>query len=252
MKKYPNKTALMMDDETITFTEANRFSSQVASYFRTKGFQKGDAIALLMETKIEYPFFWVGLSKIGVTTALINYNLRQDPLVHSIVSAKCKAIIVSAELVGALKDIRNHPEIQKLTVYQFNSGKDKAAELLAGHVNLKTELDSVSMLTDFKDNSFSPKDKLVYIYTSGTTGLPKAAVITHVRYMFMSMGVYYMHAINEDDVIYNPLPLYHTAGGMVGVGIVLLRGVSMALRKKFSATNFWADCIKYNCTVSNI
>lgn len=38
------------------------------------------------------------------------------------------------------------------------------------------------------------------------------------------------------------------AGGMVGVGIVLLYGVSMALRKKFSASNFWTDCIKYNCT----
>lgn len=35
---------------------------------------------------------------------------------------------------------------------------------------------------------------------------------------------------------------------MLGVGIVLLFGVSMALRKKFSASNFWSDCIKYNCT----
>lgn len=202
-----------------------------------------------METKIEYPFFWVGLSKIGVTTALINYNLRQEPLIHSIRSANCKAIIVSSELATALTSIRDNPDIKSLPIYQYDSTKE-TRDLVSGAINLKTELDSVSISTNFVDKTFSPKDKLVYIYTSGTTGLPKAAVITHVRYMFMSMGVYYMHAINEDDIIYNPLPLYHTAGGMVGVGIVLLKGVSMALRKKFSATNFWADCIKYNCTVS--
>lgn len=28
----------------------------------------------------------------------------------------------------------------------------------------------------------TPRDKLIYIYTSGTTGMPKAAVITNLRY----------------------------------------------------------------------
>lgn len=66
----------------------------------------------------------------------------------------------------------------------------------------------------------------------------------------MCMGASEMLAMREDDVIYNPLPIYHTAGGMLGVGNVLLRGTTMALRKKFSASNFWADCIKYNCSVA--
>jgi len=248
-KTYPNKTALMMDDDKITFSEANKFSNQVASFFREKGLKKNDSIALLMESKVEYPFFWVGLSKIGVPTALINFNLRKDPLVHSIKAAECKAIIVSAELKDAIAEIRDHPDIKNLPLYQYNSKKDKA-DLLPGAINLRAELDAVSLQTDFTDRTFSPKDKLVYIYTSGTTGLPKAAVITHVRYMFMSMGVYFMHALRKDDIIYNSLPLYHTAGGMVGVGNVLLQGLSMALRKKFSASNFWADCIKYDCTVA--
>lgn len=247
-KSYPNKVALKLDDDKLTFSEANNFCNQVASYFREKGFKKGDTIALLMETKVEFPFFWVGLSKIGVPTALINFNLRQDPLIHSIKSAESKAIIVSAELKDAIAQIRDHPDIKNLPIYQYNTKKDKA-EFLPGAINLRAELDAVSIQTTFTDKTFAPKDKLVYIYTSGTTGLPKAAVITHVRYMFMSMGVYFMHALRKDDIIYNPLPLYHTAGGMVGVGNVLLQGLTMVLRKKFSASNYWADCIKHNCTV---
>lgn len=68
--------------------------------------------------------------------------------------------------------------------------------------------------------------------------------------MFMVSGIIKMFGVNSNEVIYNTLPLYHTAGGMLGVGSVVLFGLTMALRKKFSASNFWSDCIKYNCTVA--
>jgi solute carrier family 27 (fatty acid transporter), member 1/4 len=108
---------------------------------------------------------------------------------------------------------------------------------------------STAQLT-FDVRKISARDKMVYIYTSGTTGLPKAAVITNLRYMFMALGSNYMLDIRPSDVIYNPLPLYHTAGGMVGVGSVFLRGLTMALRKRFSASQYWTDCIKYNATIA--
>lgn len=69
------------------------------------------------------------------------------------------------------------------------------------------------------------------------------------RFIFIAMGVYNLLRFKEDDVIYTSLPLYHTAGGMVGVGQVLLNGCTVALRSKFSVSNFWTDCIKYDCTV---
>jgi hypothetical protein len=36
----------------------------------------------------------------GVVPALVNYNLRADPLLHSITVAKCRAIVFSSELAG--------------------------------------------------------------------------------------------------------------------------------------------------------
>lgn len=57
-----------------------------------------------------------------------------------------------------------------------------------------------------------------------------------------------MCGIRSNDVIYNALPLYHTAGGIVGVGNAIIHGCTVALRVKFSATNFWKDCIKYKAT----
>ena len=92
-------------------------------------------------------------------------------------------------------------------------------------------------------------DRLLYISTSGTEGLSKAAIIKHSRFIWMGAAVKYMVQIHSDDVLYTSLPLYHLAGGTVGVCQSVIFGNTMAIRNKFSASNFWKDCIKYKCTV---
>lgn len=41
---------------------------------------------------------WLGLAKIGVTVALINYNLRSKSLVHTLTIGECRAVIYGLEL----------------------------------------------------------------------------------------------------------------------------------------------------------
>lgn len=94
-------------------------------------------------------------------------------------------------------------------------------------------------------------DELLYIYTSGTTGLPKAARITHSRYIYITAAIHYLADFWNDDIFYTPLPLYHTAGGVMSMGQCLVFGSTVVIRKKFSASAFFADCAKYKCTVSD-
>lgn len=95
-------------------------------------------------------------------------------------------------------------------------------------------------------------DELVYIYTSGTTGLPKAAVITHSRYIYIAAAIHHVADFWDKDVFYSPLPLYHTAAGCMSLGQMLIFGSTVVIRKKFSATAFFADCAQYNATVRKI
>ena len=46
---------------------------------------------------------------------------------------------------------------------------------------------------------------------------------------------------SASDVMYCALPLYHSAGGAMAVGTVLLSGGTLALRRRFSARDFWSD-----------
>lgn len=72
-------------------------SNQIANYFKEQGLKRGDVVALFMESCPEYVCIWLGLSKIGVITALINNNLRAEALMHSIKVSKCSAVIIGNE-----------------------------------------------------------------------------------------------------------------------------------------------------------
>lgn len=72
----------------------------MANVFKSQGYKKGDVIALYLENKPEYVGIWLGLSKIGVIVPLINSNLKQKSLIHSITVAKSKAVIFGFELAN--------------------------------------------------------------------------------------------------------------------------------------------------------
>ena len=96
------------------------------------------------------------------------------------------------------------------------------------------------------------EDRALYIYTSGTTGLPKAANINHYRVMLARHAFAGVMDTRASDRMYDCLPMYHTAGGLVATGALLVRGGSVVIREKFSAREFWDDIVRWDCTLLSI
>ncbi|XP_054002850.1 long-chain fatty acid transport protein 4 [Hylaeus anthracinus] len=243
---HPDKIAFIFEDKEWTFRDMEEYSNRVGRYFRTKSLSRGDSVALIMDSCPEYVGIWLGLSKVGFVGALINTNLRQDVLVHSLKAANCKAVIFGSEYKNVIGDIRE--KISDLPLYQWSDLSE--TQRLERATDLNTEIRSIDPTPLVDDLALGPRDKLIYIYTSGTTGVPKAAVITNLRFMLMSCGVYSMLNVRPTDRIYDSLPLYHSAGGVLGVGQALLNGATVVLRKRFSASKFWPDCVHYECTIA--
>jgi len=247
VKKHPDRVCFIFEDTKWTFREVNEYANRVAHVFQAAGYKPGDSVSLLLDNRPEYVALWLGLSKAGIVTALLNYNLRDKPLVHSITIANSKAVIVGAVFNDAFLSIRDQLGAD-VAMYGFDYGADSTS-LPANCINLDAAM---------RDASSGPlpgppignyADKMLYIFTSGTTGLPKAAVIRHSRFLFATYGVFFAIGMELTDRPYVPLPLYHTAGGILGVGNVLL-GLTVVIKKKFSVSSFWKDCIKYDCTVA--
>jgi fatty-acyl-CoA synthase len=91
-------------------------------------------------------------------------------------------------------------------------------------------------------------EPLFYIFTSGTTGLPKAARLSHMRWLGVGDAMSTLCGYGRDDVIYCVLPLYHGAGGMVVVSSALAQGMTMVLRRRFSASAFWDEVREHRVT----
>ncbi|KPJ00772.1 Long-chain fatty acid transport protein 1 [Papilio xuthus] len=226
----------------------DEFSNRIAWYFKRQGFKAGEVIALFMETQPEYVFIWLGLAKIRVTSALVNNNLRGIQLIYCLKIAGCKAVIFGDEMADAIKEIQH--EIRDIPLFQFNSPDRPNAPLVQDTSPLASELAEMSTEAYIDADVAKPRDTLMYIYTSGTTGFPKAAIITNIRYLLIPLGVHTSARLSSADVVYDPLPLHHTAGGVLGAGQGLVLGCTVVLRKKFSASNYWSDAAKHRCTVA--
>jgi len=246
VKKHPDKVCMYFEDEKWTFRELDEYSNQLAHFLHSAGFKHGDSVALFMENRLEYVGLWLGCTKIGVVPALINFNLRGKSLMHSISAVSASAVIFGSELSSAINDIQ--PELT-VDIRLFSCGKK--FNLVGRSENLQSLMSqqSVHPVPEEVTSKLQFSDKLVYIYTSGTTGLPKAAVVKNSRFYFYCGGVYYMNAMYNLKrlVFYDPLPLYHSAGGVVGIGLMMIFGATVVIRQKFSVRNFWQDCIRYDC-----
>merc|ERR1711881_365968 len=104
--RLPDKVMFYFEDQTWTFRQIEDFSNRVANYFLSLNFKKGDSIAIFMENRPEYVAIWLGLAKIGVIPALINYNLKKESLLHTISVADCRAIIYGLEVETAVCEIQ--------------------------------------------------------------------------------------------------------------------------------------------------
>ncbi|XP_078138505.1 long-chain fatty acid transport protein 1-like [Centroberyx gerrardi] len=250
VKLHPDKPALIYEatGETWTFTQLDQLSNSVAQWARGQGWVSGDVVALFMESRPLQVALWLGFAKVGVEAALINFNLRRDSLLHCIGVSASRGIVFGAELADAMLEVSSS---LGQSMVRFCTGELSAEHLacLAAQP-LDPILASASTLPP--PPCLLPKgfnDRLFYIYTSGTTGLPKAAIVVQSRYYRIAAFGYYAFRMRPDDIIYDCLPLYHSAGNIMGVGQCLIHGLTVVVKKKFSASRFWEDCIKYNCTV---
>lgn len=100
MARHPDKPALVYEatGETWTFSQLDQISNAVAHWALSQGWTSGDVVALFMESRPLQVALWLGLAKVGVEAALINFNLRRDSLLHCMGVSASRALVFGAEL----------------------------------------------------------------------------------------------------------------------------------------------------------
>jgi fatty-acyl-CoA synthase len=236
---------------TVTFKELEELSNRVGNWAISQGIKAGDTVALMMDNRPEYAAVWIGLCKAGCKIALINTNLKGKPLVHAMTTALSSVGVIfgteHAEAVEASADDLRSGGLS--FVASFGGGGTAGVEKPAFcDVSLDDALASAQSkpVDEARRKHMKVTDPCYYIYTSGTTGLPKACNMSHFKVMGMG-SLCGMVRVQPGDAVYGSgLPMYHTAANL-GIGHALNHGSTYVIRAKFSATQHWDDCAKYNC-----
>ena len=233
--------ALESRDGSLSYAQLAARAHQYARWGLSQGLVAGDVAALLMPNCAEYVAVWLGLTRIGVTVALLNTHLVGDTLAHCIQAAAPKLVIAGAGLAPTLEGLR--PQLEsELECWLLGCG---ARDLALDPLLAKT---SAAPLAADEYPTPTLDATALYIFTSGTTGLPKAAKVTHYRLLRWSLWFAGLMDTSPRDRMYNCLPLYHSVGGVVAVGALLAGGGTVVIRR-FSVSDFWRDLRDERCTL---
>lgn len=249
--RNPGGPALMHGEVSLTYAQVNQWANRIAHHLIEQGIGKGDVVAVFIENRPELLVTILAVAKVGAISALLNTSQTCDTLVHSLNLVTPAAIVVGEELVPAFLAVRGRVAIAAGRTW-FVADQDTYRDpgmAPEGFINLMTASVDADSANPASGEQVFFDDPCFYIYTSGTTGLPKAGVFKHGRWM-RSSASFGMIALDmrPEDIVYCTLPLYHATGLCVCWGSAISGASGFAIRRKFSASQFWSDVRKYHAT----
>ena len=242
-ERFGAAPALTDRNVALSYLELASSVNRHARWARETGLGPGDVVCLLMPNCPDYMAIWLGLTRAGVAVSLLNTNLSGEALAHSINIVSPRYVIVAPALSGNARTARGRVPAQ-VSYLQYGPGDEEFPRLDLAVAQFPAE-----ELTEEECPAPALDDRALLIYTSGTTGLPKAANVSHLRLMQWSHWFAGLMDTQPSDRMYNCLPLYHSVGGVVATGATLVRGGTVVLRERFSASEFWKDIVAERCTL---
>ncbi|WP_019929301.1 long-chain-acyl-CoA synthetase [Nocardia sp. BMG111209] len=230
-QQTPSRPFLRFEDRSYTYGEANAEVNRYASVLAAQGVTRGDVVGVLMSNRPETLLLVLATVKLGATVGLLNHNQRDRVLAHSF---------------GLLHSVLN------VVGEECREAADSLPEPIPNELPA-AELQRLARTADAANppvcEDIRAHERAFLIFTSGTTGLPKASVMTHLRW---AKGMYGLGGLGvrlrASDTLYCCLPLYHNNALTVALGAVLRARGTFALGRKFSASGFWAEVIATRST----
>ena len=209
--------------EAVTWAEADTAVQELAHGFLALGVRRGERVAILCGTRVEWSLLDFALASIGAVSVPIYPSSAPREIAFILGHARVTiAIAETPEQIAAAEAHRTElPTLREII---------RVAELdalrAAGREHAARHPDAVATASA----ALTESDPFTVIYTSGTTGDPKGCVVTHRNYYAMTSVVDELEEVllpGDELLLYLPLAhtfgrLMHLAGPYVGFTIAYL------------------------------
>jgi crotonobetaine/carnitine-CoA ligase len=249
-RQYPHHVVFQFRDTPITLGQLNEQINKAANGFLALGVKQGDKVAIMLPNCPEFLYAWFGLNKIGAVEVPINVALKGNGLAYQIVQSDSVALVADVEYLDRLPEVVDELKSVRHAAFVNTAGTRTALPKWP-----RIETLWFKELTDRPAGT--PKIRVHYrelatiLYTSGTTGVSKGVEMSHhYWYDIWSEAVKYAR-YTEDDVLYTGLPFFHGNAQGITIGPAILADAKAVIVERFSASQLWDDCRRYECTEAN-
>jgi len=248
-RQYPDHVVFQFRDDPITLGEFNEGINRAANGFAALGIKKGDKVAIMLPNCPEFLYTWFGLNKIGAVEVPINVALKGQGLAYQMVQSDCTVLVADTEYLDRLEGIVDDlPDIKHI-VFRSSDGEPAVPNWQSFETLTWAELEAHS--SDTPDVKVHYGDLASILYTSGTTGVSKGVMFSNYYwYDIWAESVKYSR-YTEDDILYTGLPFFHGNAQGITIGPAILADAKAVIVERFSASQLWDDCRRWNCTEAN-
>ena len=200
---------------TLSFTELDRLSGQMAAGLSSRGVKRGDRVAIHLPNSWEWIVAYHAIARIGAVVVPANILFSPAEMSFALADSGARAIILSADRIATIDGL---PEL--VIVPGGAEGAVAMEALLEGEPMPPLDV--------------GPGDLFTIGYTSGTTGKPKGAMLSHANVFWSVAQTATIHVRHAGDRVYSALPFPHVYGNVV-MNACLLTGAILFAPQRFDA-----------------
>ena len=217
----------------LTFAEVAEIVDEIALGLVGLGIEVGDRVALLANTRPEWTFSSLAISRAGAVVVPI-YPTNSPEECEWVAGNSDSRIVICEDPGQAAKidKVRSGlPDLEHVVLIDPDIAGDRNSDHLSIDGLREQARGGDRAELDRRCAAVAPGDPYTIIYTSGTTGAPKGVVLSHGNCASVGVMCQEIGFVTEDDLSYLYLPLAHVfaltvqlASFDVGTGIVYWGG----------------------------
>ncbi|MFT6875765.1 MAG: crotonobetaine/carnitine-CoA ligase [Granulosicoccus sp.] len=230
--------------QSLTYRQFETGVDRACHFLCAQGLKQGDVCNLHLPNCIAFLILWFAAARIGAVMMPTNTLASVDELTYLLGHSESRIAFTTAEYLSTMEQCQS-----QLT------GLDTI--VLCDPYSIEPATDSFeSQLSEYPVSpwkcSACDTDTVAIMYTSGTTSKPKGVMVSHANYLAAGGTVADAIELKQDDRQFVVLPLFHGNAQYYSTMSALLRGASIALMDRFSASQYFDKCIEYGCTVASL
>jgi long-chain acyl-CoA synthetase len=209
VRLYPERPALMQDDQVISHAELDERASRVAGWLVAEGVAPGDRVALLWDNDVRYVEQFLGIMRAGAVAVPLNTRQSDEALQYVLADSDAAGILAGPSQAARARLLADSGSAALRFVAEPEELQD-APRLMEVPIH---DPDAVCMMP----------------YTSGSTGRPKGVPLTHRGQLWCADTVSKCYLFDETERALLFAPLFHKNAGMTLKTVLMAGGACVVL-----------------------